>query len=163
IGYLIFVFDINRKNLPVTVILLIIGIALSFIPYFNDINLTNELVYSIFFSVLLFISAYHFLLFFFYIYILFIFFFILIIFFFVFDINRNNLPVTVILLIIGIALSFIPYFNDINLTNELVYSIFLPGLLFISAYQFSARALKKHRFVIGFLSTIGLILTVGLL
>src|SRR5699024_7895957 len=82
---------------------------------------------------------------------------------FVFDINRKNLPVTVILLIIGIALSFIPYFNDINLTNELVYSIFLPGLLFISAYQFSARALKKHRFVIGFLSTIGLILTVGLL
>src|SRR5699024_11739209 len=80
---------------------------------------------------------------------------------FVFDINRKNLPVTVILLIIGIALSFIPYFNDINLTNELVYSIFLPGLLFISAYQFSARALNKHRFVIGFLITIVLILTVG--
>src|SRR5690625_7879652 len=79
---------------------------------------------------------------------------------FVFDTNRKNLSVTVILLIFGIAISFIPYFNDINLTNELVYSIFLPGLLFISAYQFSARALKKHRFVIGFLSTIGLILLV---
>src|SRR5699024_8106591 len=75
----------------------------------------------------------------------------------VFDINRKNLPVTVILLIIGIALSFIPYFNDINLTNELVYSIFLPGLLFISVYHFSARVLKKHRFVIGFLSSLGFI------
>src|SRR5699024_8438313 len=82
---------------------------------------------------------------------------------FVFYVNRKNLTVSVMLIIIVISLSFFSYFNDINLTNELVYSIFLPGLLFLSAYQFSARALKKHRFVIGFLSTIGLILTVGLL
>lgn len=81
----------------------------------------------------------------------------------IFDIKQKNLPIPVILIIIGIILSFIPYFQEIKLTEDTIYSIFLPGLLFISAYQFSAKALKKHRRIIGFLSTIGLILTVGLL
>ncbi len=79
------------------------------------------------------------------------------------DIKQKNLPIPVILIIIGIVLSFIPYFQEIKLTEDTIYSIFLPGLLFISAYQFSAKALNKHRRIIGFLSTIGLILTVGLL
>ena len=79
------------------------------------------------------------------------------------DIIQKKLPVPVILLVIGISLSFIPYFQEIRLTEDTIYSIFLPGLLFISAYQFSAKALNKHRRIIGFLSTIGLILTVGIL
>lgn len=82
---------------------------------------------------------------------------------FILDIKKENLPTPVILLVTGISLSFIPYFREINLTEDMIYSIFLPGLLFISAYQFSAHALKEHRRIIGFLSTIGLILTVAFL
>ncbi len=80
-----------------------------------------------------------------------------------FDIIQKNLPVPVILLLIGIALSFIPYFQTIKLSDEVIYSIFLPALLFISAYQFSAKALIKHRRIIAYLSTIGLVITVVLL
>ncbi len=82
---------------------------------------------------------------------------------FTFDIKQKNLPVPVILLIIGIGLSFTPYFSQIKITEDMIYSIFLPALLFISAYQFSAKALRKHARIVGFLSTIGLILTVILL
>lgn len=80
-----------------------------------------------------------------------------------FDIKKKNFPVPVILLLIGIGLSFLPYFEKVSITEDVIYSIFLPALLFISAYQFSAKALIQHREIIGFLSTIGLILTVILL
>lgn len=82
---------------------------------------------------------------------------------FTFDLIQKNLPVPVILVLIGTGLSFIPYFADLKITDDLIYSIFIPGLLFISAYRFSAKALKKHFRIIGFLSTIGIILTVILL
>lgn len=80
-----------------------------------------------------------------------------------FDIIKKNLPVPVILLLIGIGLSFVPYFQTIKLSDQVIYSIFLPALLFISAYQFSAKALMKYKRIIGYLSTIGLMVTVVLL
>lgn len=82
---------------------------------------------------------------------------------FTFDLKQKNIPVPVILVLIGTGLSFIPYFSDIKITDELIYSIFIPGLLFISAYRFSALALKKHFRIISYLSTIGIVLTVVLL
>lgn len=82
---------------------------------------------------------------------------------FTLDLKQKNLPVPVILVLIGTGLSFIPYFSQINITDDLIYSIFIPGLLFISAYRFSAQALKKHIRVIGFLSTVGIVITVVLL
>lgn len=72
---------------------------------------------------------------------------------------QKNFPLPVFLVLVGIGLSFIPYFSMITVSKEVIYYIFLPGLLFISAYQYSAKALNTHKGVIGTLSTLGLILT----
>lgn len=82
---------------------------------------------------------------------------------FTIDKKQKNFPVPVVLLITGIGLSFIPYFEDIQVTEEIIYHVFLPGLLFTSAYQSSAKALQKNAAIIGTLSTIGLVLTALLL
>lgn len=81
---------------------------------------------------------------------------------FTIDKKQENFPVPVVLLLIGIGLSFIPYFENVEVTETLIYEVFLPGLLFVSAYQFSTEALRKNAGVIGFLSTVGLGLTIGL-
>lgn len=81
---------------------------------------------------------------------------------FTIDKKQENFPVPVVLVLIGIGLSFIPYFSDVEVTETLIYDVFLPGLLFVSAYQFSAAALRKNAGIIGLLSTIGLGLTIVL-
>ncbi|ASF38658.1 sodium:proton antiporter [Halobacillus halophilus] len=82
---------------------------------------------------------------------------------FTIDKKKEDLPVPPILTLIGIGLFFIPYFSSIEVTENLIYHIFLPGLLFISAYRFPPSALKENGGIIGFFATIGLILTVILL
>ncbi|MFC3418039.1 cation:proton antiporter [Salinicoccus hispanicus] len=82
---------------------------------------------------------------------------------FTIDKKQENFPVPVILVGIGIGLSFIPYFSDIQVTERTIYHVFLPALLFTSAYQFSASEFKKNAGIIIFLATIGIMLTVGLL
>lgn len=81
---------------------------------------------------------------------------------FTIDKKQENFPVPVILVLIGISLSFIPSFHDVRVTEALIYDVFLPGLLFVSAYQFSTDALRKNAGIIGLLSTVGLGLTVVL-
>ncbi|GAB3071290.1 cation:proton antiporter [Salinicoccus sesuvii] len=82
---------------------------------------------------------------------------------FTIDKKQDNFPVPVILVGIGIVLSFIPYFSNVEVTEHTIYHVFLPALLFTSAYQFSAGDFKKNAGIITFLATIGIILTVGLL
>lgn len=72
---------------------------------------------------------------------------------------QKNFPLPAFLVLIGIGLSFIPYFSTMSVSKDVIYDIFLPGLLFVSAYQYSAKALAKHKGVIGTLSTIGLIVS----
>ncbi|ARF14976.1 cation:proton antiporter [Sporosarcina ureae] len=79
------------------------------------------------------------------------------------DKKQKNFPLPVFLVAIGFGLSFIPYFDSINISKEIIYTIFLPGLLFTSAYHYSARSLRKHAKVIGTLSTAGLLVTALLL
>ncbi|PIC96083.1 sodium:proton antiporter [Sporosarcina sp. P26b] len=79
------------------------------------------------------------------------------------DKKQKNFPLPVFLVAIGFGLSFIPYFNSINISKEVIYNIFLPGLLFASAYHYSASSLRKHVKVIGTLSTAGLLVTAILL
>lgn len=79
------------------------------------------------------------------------------------DKKQKNFPLPVFLVAIGFGLSFIPYFDSINISKEIIYTIFLPGLLFTSAYHYSARSLRKHARVIGTLSTAGLLVTALLL
>lgn len=81
---------------------------------------------------------------------------------FTIDKKQENFPVPVILVLIGISLSFVPSFHDVRVTEALIYDVFLPGLLFVSAYQFSTDALRKNAGIIGLLSTVGLGLTVVL-
>lgn len=82
---------------------------------------------------------------------------------FTIDKKQKNFPVPVILLLTGIGLSFIPYFSGVQVTEHIIYNIFLPGLLFTSAYQFSAKALRENAGIIAMLSTVGLVMTAVLL
>ncbi|WP_100406954.1 cation:proton antiporter [Bacillus solitudinis] len=85
--------------------------------------------------------------------------------YFIFTIDKKQefFPVPIILLLIGIVLSFIPYFSDVEVTEHMIYNVFLPGLLFIAAYQFSTKALRKIGGIIGLLSTVGVVTTAVLL
>ncbi|MGD6845946.1 sodium:proton antiporter [Rossellomorea aquimaris] len=78
---------------------------------------------------------------------------------FTIDKKKKNVPVPVVLLLFGIGLSYVPAFSDVNLTKDIIFEWFLPSLLFISAYQFSTKALKKHVGIISILSTVGIIIT----
>lgn len=80
---------------------------------------------------------------------------------FTIDKKQENFPVPVVLVLIGIGLSFLPYFDRVEVTESLIYDVFLPGLLFVSAYQFSTAALRRNAGIIGLLSTVGLGLTVA--
>lgn len=75
------------------------------------------------------------------------------------DRKQKNFPLPVFLTAIGFGLSFLPYFSDISVSKEIIYDIFLPGLLFASAYHYSAKSLKQHAAIIGTLSTAGLLIT----
>ncbi|MCA1059930.1 sodium:proton antiporter [Rossellomorea aquimaris] len=80
-----------------------------------------------------------------------------------FDKKKKNIPVPVVLLLIGMGLSFVPAFSDVTLTKEIIFQWFLPVLLFISAYQFPTKALKKHAGIITILSTVGIVVTTVLM
>lgn len=82
---------------------------------------------------------------------------------FTIDKKQKNFPVPMVLLLLGIGLSFIPYFSEIHITETIIFEGFLPALLFISAYQFPFRQLKEHFGIIITLSTVGLLLTAMLL
>ncbi|SIS40068.1 cation:proton antiporter [Salimicrobium flavidum] len=76
---------------------------------------------------------------------------------FTIDKKKKNVPIPVVLLIIGIGLSFLPYFSSIEVTEKIIYDIFLPGILFVSAYEFSTKALRRHGPVLAALSTVGMV------
>lgn len=78
---------------------------------------------------------------------------------FAIDKKKEKFPAPMVLLLIGIAISFIPYMSGLHVTKELIFNWFLPALLFVSAYQFPIAHLKRHFGVISTLGTIGLILT----
>lgn len=82
---------------------------------------------------------------------------------FTLDKKQENFPVPTVLLLTGIVLSFIPYFSSVEITSDMIYNVFLPPLLFVSAYQFSPKSFKRNFGLIIFLATIGLLLTVALL
>lgn len=79
------------------------------------------------------------------------------------DRHAKAFPQPPILVLIGFGLSFIPLFGELELTEKTLYELFLPALLFISAYKYSPAALRKNGGIIALLSTIGLIATIALL
>ncbi|WP_251047773.1 sodium:proton antiporter [Planococcus sp. ISL-109] len=76
------------------------------------------------------------------------------------DIKKKFFPVPVVLVMIGLGLSFIPYFEDFNISKDIIFNVFLPAILFTSAYQFPLKQLKENIGIIISFSTIGLIATV---
>lgn len=73
--------------------------------------------------------------------------------------HRVRLPYTVLLMVAGIALSFIGLVPDIDLTQELLIGVFLPALLFEAAIHFSFDELKRFAPTIATLAAPGVILT----
>ncbi len=58
--------------------------------------------------------------------------------------NKSSIPTSLLLVITGMILSFLPYFPQINLNPDIVLNIFLPVLVYeISAYS-SWQDLKKN-------------------
>ncbi|TWT07847.1 sodium:proton antiporter [Planococcus sp. CPCC 101016] len=79
------------------------------------------------------------------------------------DIQKKFFPVPVVLVVIGLGLSFIPYFDSFNISKEIIFNVFLPAILFTSAYQFPLKQLRENKGIILTLSTVGMIATVFLL
>lgn len=79
------------------------------------------------------------------------------------DIQKKFFPVPVVLVVIGLGLSFIPYFDSFNISKEIIFNVFLPAILFTSAYQFPLKQLRQNKGIISTLSTVGMIATVFLL
>ncbi|MFC4402497.1 cation:proton antiporter [Gracilibacillus xinjiangensis] len=76
------------------------------------------------------------------------------------DKKKDDFPVPTILILLGVGLAFIPYFDSAQLTEYTIYHVFLPALLFVSAYQFPIKDLRKNASIILSLATIGIILNV---
>lgn len=84
--------------------------------------------------------------------------------FIVFTLDKKSafFPVPMVLLIIGLGLSFLPYFEPLYLTKDIIFMFFLPALLFTSAYKFPIKSLKKNAITITMLGTIGLMATIAI-
>ncbi|MBB5180445.1 CPA1 family monovalent cation:H+ antiporter [Planomicrobium koreense] len=75
------------------------------------------------------------------------------------DLKKKYFPVPVVLVLIGLGLSFIPAFSSVNLSKDTIFHVFLPALLFVGAYQFPLKQLKENLGIITALSTLGLLAT----
>lgn len=73
--------------------------------------------------------------------------------------HRVRLPYTVLLMLVGIGLSAIGVVPNIELTQDLLMSVFLPALLFEAAIHFPFKELKKFAPTIATLAAPGVILT----
>lgn len=73
--------------------------------------------------------------------------------------HRVRLPYTVLLMLVGILLSFIGLVPRIELTQDLLMGVFLPALLFEAAIHFPFVELKKYLPTIATLAAPGVILT----
>ncbi|MDQ2746537.1 MAG: Na+/H+ antiporter [Acidobacteriota bacterium] len=68
-----------------------------------------------------------------------------------------ELPSAILLLVGGLALSFVPGFNNIELAPEMIFTLFLPPLLFVAAVRTSWRDFRQNVLKINLLA-IGLVI-----
>lgn len=73
--------------------------------------------------------------------------------------RRFSLPYSVGLVIAGIALALIPFVPEINLTKELIFTAFLPPLIFEASLFVPWKGLRKDLPVVVILVTVGLLLS----
>jgi CPA1 family monovalent cation:H+ antiporter len=72
--------------------------------------------------------------------------------------RRLHVPYSVGLVLAGVALALLPFSHKIELTKELVFTLFLPPLIFEAAFQLRWRELRKDLPVILTLATVGVIM-----
>jgi Na+:H+ antiporter len=75
--------------------------------------------------------------------------------------RRLKLPYSVGLVAAGIALTFLPFDTHIPLTKELVFTAFLPPLIFEAAIQIPWRPLRRELPLLAVLVTLGVLLAAG--
>ena len=75
--------------------------------------------------------------------------------------RKLRLPYTVGLVLTGVALAFSPLSLDIRLTKALIFTAFLPPLIFEAALQIPWRELRRDLLVILILATLGVLLASG--
>ena len=73
--------------------------------------------------------------------------------------RRLRVPYMVGLVLAGIALSFLPHVPDITLTRDLLFTAFLPPLIFDAALYIRWRELKADLPVILTLATVGVLMS----
>lgn len=71
--------------------------------------------------------------------------------------RRLHVPYSVGLVFAGIALALLPFSPDIELTKRLVFTVFLPPLIFEAAFQLRWPELRKDLPVIVTLATVGVL------
>ena len=67
-----------------------------------------------------------------------------------------ELPSAILLLVGGLGLSFVPGFSNIKLAPEMIFTLFLPPLLFVAAFRTSWRDFRRDTRNIGLLA-VGLV------
>lgn len=70
--------------------------------------------------------------------------------------RRIHVPYSIVLVVAGLLISFVPHVPRIRLDPDLVFLIFLPPLLYASAWQTSWREFRRNLFSISLLA-IGLV------
>jgi CPA1 family monovalent cation:H+ antiporter len=71
--------------------------------------------------------------------------------------RRVNVPYTVALVVVGLALGAARLLSPPHLTKELLYAVFLPGLLFEAAFHLEYRELRANAMAVTVLAVPGLI------
>ncbi|HXM36691.1 MAG TPA: sodium:proton antiporter [Pyrinomonadaceae bacterium] len=75
--------------------------------------------------------------------------------------QRLRLPYTVGLVLAGCLLGFVPFAPGLQLTKELVFSIFLPPLIFEAAFYLEWPKLRKDLPLVLTLATVGVLVSAG--
>ena len=77
-------------------------------------------------------------------------------------VRRLNLPYTVGLTFAGIAIALLSLNVDIPFTKEVIFSAFLPPLIFEAAFAMHWRELKRNIGIVTSLATVGVVLSIAL-
>jgi CPA1 family monovalent cation:H+ antiporter len=73
--------------------------------------------------------------------------------------RRLKIPYTVGLVLAGIALAFFPLIPGVALTKELIFTIFLPPLIYEAALYIRWKELRRDLLVISVFATVGVLLS----
>ena len=77
-------------------------------------------------------------------------------------VRRSRVPYTVALVLVGLLLGAFRVVEPPHLTKELLFTVFLPGLLFEAAFNLNARDFWKNRLAITSLAIPGVVVAIAL-